>query len=341
MEKVVANLDEVNHEKAVDFFNVYEYEKHINIIEFTKKSYVGELANRTCRFCNKGKPEVTFNKKAHLAPQFLVNRFLLSAYECDTCNKLFGDLYENDFANYIGALRPFLFFTPSKNNKNPKYKETVTYGNEEKVKISIQATGKRHVKVIYEHPFDQAIVFDKENKKFSVNSNRKPYVPLHVYKMLLKIAVSLVSDQELADFEQTIRFLMDNSQNDKFKGYPLCHVYMHSLFGKPIFSSPLMYLYKKIDESVHCPSKIFILLSGNHVYQIFIPLNKQDNWMQGKKIKLYPYPLLFDKSIYEKGLTYSSYGILMDSNERKIGEPHQITFSYQEAFFNIANEAQG
>ncbi len=153
--------------------------------------------------------------------------------------------------------------------------------------------------------------------------------------MLLKISISIISPNEICDFDQTIKFLLDNSQNEKFKGFPLCHVYMHSIFGKPMFANPLIYLYKKKDNNVNCPSKTFVLISGNHVYQIFLPLNKKDNWMQGEKVRLYPYPLLFDKSFYKKGLSYSSYGILMDSNERKFGDPQHITFSYKEAFFDI------
>ncbi len=143
MEKMTVTLDEVNSEKAIDFFNIYEVELVINFDDLTKKIYVGEFANRVCRFCGKAKPAVSFKKEAHVVPQFLGNRFLLSAQECDICNKLFGDLYENDFANYIGALRPFSFFTPSKNNKNPKYKESLSVGNEKKLGFQFRQVIKR------------------------------------------------------------------------------------------------------------------------------------------------------------------------------------------------------
>lgn len=332
-ETVTINLDEENYEKAIDFYNVYELETSVVTGDYNKKTFLGDLENRKCRFCGKSKGETTFRRKAHVAPQLIGNRYLLSAFECDTCNKFFGDLYEDSFANFIGAFRPFAFFTPSKNKKYPKHKESVAVGDEEKTRLSIQATGSRHIQLVYEHPFDETIIFDKENKKLTINATRKPYVPLYVYKMLIKMAVALINESEMKSFENTIRLLIDNSQNEKLKGFPLCHVYMHSLYSPPMYPTPILHLYRKKDKTVNCPEKIFVLFSGNHVYQIFLPLNKEDDWLQGKKIKLYPYPLLFDKSMYEKGMTYNSYGILMDSNEKKIAEPQELTFSFQYAQF--------
>lgn len=331
---VTVTLDEVNYSKAIDFLNVYDFEKCIDVGEFTKKTYLGDTINPTCRFCGKTKSDTSFNKLAHTVPQFIGNRFLLSAFECDICNKLFGDLYENSFANYIGAFRPFSFVKPSKNNNKPKFKETVFHQNEEKIKLAIQVQGTKQVQIYHEHPFDDSVVFDRKNKTLTVNAVRKPYVPLYVYKMLLKIGLSIIEESEIHEFKQPLALLLDNSQNEKLKEYPLCHVYMHSLYGRMIFSTPIIYLYKKKQNDINSPSKTVILCTGNHIYQIFIPLCKKDQWMEGKNISIYPYPLLFDKSIYEEGMSYSSYGVLMDSNEKKIDESQQLTFSYREAHFH-------
>src|SRR5262245_16553961 len=52
---------------------------------------------RVCRFCDQGKPYVTFKKKAHAIPELVGNKTLLTLYECDQCNKRFSS-FEDDFA---------------------------------------------------------------------------------------------------------------------------------------------------------------------------------------------------------------------------------------------------
>jgi hypothetical protein len=336
MKEKLIILDEVNHKKALDFFNVYECENIIDIGEFARKAFWGKTSSRKCRFCRKSEDQTTFKKKAHIVPQLIGNRHLLSAFECDVCNKLFGDLYENSFANFIGAFRLFSNVVTSKNNPNPKYKEVGQDKNQtKKIKLQIEKYTDKELKIFYEEPFSDAIVFDKERKSFSINATRQPYVPLYVYKMLLKMALSFISEDEVENYIQPLAFLIDNSQNDKFKKFPLCRVYMHTLFGGQFFKTPLMYLYKKKDEDVNCPSKTFVLFTGNHVYQIFIPLVNSDLWMHGNKVRLFPYPLLFDKSKYQNGLSYKSFGIMLDSNEARINEPQKLIFSYQDANFDI------
>lgn len=340
MEEVSITLDEVNSKKAADFFRIYEYESHINTSNLNGDIYIGDKNNRVCRFCNKTKPEVTFKKKAHLIPQFLGNRYLLSGFECDTCNKTFGELYEDSFANYLGAYRPFAFLKTSKNKKYPKHKETGILEDEVKLKLSIQQTEPKNVEIVFEHPFNNSIEFNKENKKVTINATRKPYIPIYVYKMLLKIGLSMIKSEEVINFKNTIAFLKDNSQNDKLKDFGLCHVYMHSIYGPTMFGSPTIYLYRKKHELENelYPSKTFIIYTANHIYQIYIPFNEKDNQLIGKKITVLPYPLLFDESLYKNGLSYKSYGELMTGHEKVYNEEQKLVFSYDNVKFQNGEE---
>ena len=337
MNEINITLDQTNHEKAMDFFNVYEFELILDTSKLSTKLYYSSTEVRVCRFCKKSKPEVTFKKRAHLIPQFLGNRYLLSSFECDNCNKLFGDLYENDFVNFLGPIRSFPFYTSSKNNKTPIYKETVVVEDKKVTKISIQTSDEKSVQIFYEHPFNDSVILDKEKKEISIHTLRKPYIPLYAYKLLLKIAVSLISDDQIESLKHTIQFLLDNSKNDKLKDFPLCNVYMHSIYSKPMYPNPIAILLKKKESHVNSPTYTFVLCSGNHVYQIFIPFNLNDDWMVGKNVKLFPYPLLFDKSLYEKGVRYSSYSLPMDSNEKKVAEPQVLRFSFQDTTYQEPN----
>ena len=70
-----------------------------------KRVFLGDKRNRRCRFCGGVRPKVTFKKVAHAVPESLGNKSLFSFYECDDCNRLFGDGIENDLGNWSIPMR--------------------------------------------------------------------------------------------------------------------------------------------------------------------------------------------------------------------------------------------
>lgn len=71
----------------------------------TNAKYVGSVNEpRTCRFCLRAEPEVTFKRKAHVIPTALGNRSLLSRDECKTCNDK-GSQLEDDLCKYLALER--------------------------------------------------------------------------------------------------------------------------------------------------------------------------------------------------------------------------------------------
>lgn len=334
--ETTVNLDETNHEKAIDFFRVYEYESHITTHNLTSLTYFGNKENRLCRFCGKSKPEVKFKNYAHLISQLLGNRYLLSAFECDTCNKIFGDLYENSLANYLGAYRPFSMVKPSKNNKYPKHKEVISVDNEQKLKLSIQQNDIRNINIVFEDTLGESLIIEKEEKRVILNATKNPYTEIFVYKIFLKMAISMINENEISYFKNAIAFLLDNTQNAKFKDFGLCRIYIHSLYGPAMFLTPSIYLYRKKKEleSEPCPSKTFILYSANHIYQFFLPFNMQDQNLVGQKVTLYPYPVLLDRSYYDKGISYDSHSELLSGHEKVYNQAQKLVFTFDSAKFH-------
>ena len=68
----------------------------------------------TCRFCGKTAPEVSFKNTAHALSELIGNKSVFLKCECDSCNKMFGRIYENHLANYLGPYRT-LCYTDVKN----------------------------------------------------------------------------------------------------------------------------------------------------------------------------------------------------------------------------------
>src|SRR5688572_6739953 len=69
------------------------------------KIVLGSKDNCLCRFCGRGKPDVTFEFDAHAIPEALGNKSLYTNCECDSCNQKFGKGIENDFGNWSKPMR--------------------------------------------------------------------------------------------------------------------------------------------------------------------------------------------------------------------------------------------
>lgn len=340
MEKVTITLDEANSERALAFFNVYELESILDTSQLKRELMLGDNITRKCRFCGKMKPETTFRKKAHIIPQFLGNKVLLSAFECDVCNHEFGQLYEDSFANYIGAYRPFSGVSGAKSNRSPKHKEPKKIDGIDVTRLMIKAANQA-VQVYHEAPFDDSIEIDDDKKRLTIHAKRNPYTPIYVYKALLKIALSMIQEDEIENLSECIKFLMDNSQKALEKDNPLYHVHIHQVYGPRIFLKPTAYLYTRKNDPPNnmIPARTFILYSGNHIYQIFLPFNKEDEYLVGQQARMHSYPLLFDQSIYELGVTYSSYWEMLSGQERVYGENQKLMFSFEKIIYGNTKDS--
>src|SRR4051812_11798167 len=86
----------------------------------THKLYLGKEPKK-CRFCEVA--NVTFEKDAHAFPEFIGNKHLLSHYECDTCNKEFGENIEADMANFM-LVNHIIAGVQGKSRKVPNYQRS-------------------------------------------------------------------------------------------------------------------------------------------------------------------------------------------------------------------------
>lgn len=232
------------------------YDKLVSSVDY-KPTGKGEYK---CRFCsNTGKDK--FKTTAHLIPEFTGNKDLISFFECDLCNNKFAK-YETDLS-YFGGVRNVILPLKGENKKNQKHKDKKR-GFELK-----NSFGKLNIK---KHNSGNEVRV--ENNVLTIETERQSYVPRNVLKALTKIAMSLLSEDCISSFEQTITWLGNDKDEFTVEGHPAFILYGNTL--KQPIRSPVAVLFKKKVE-YNSPELCLIFMYGYHIYQYFVPFNKEDD----------------------------------------------------------------
>lgn len=317
----VVNLPEKYRKQHEEFYSIYE------ITDFQPNELQDRVLKpkheRTCRFCSKSYPEVSFKKKAHIIPELLGKSNFVSDFECDVCNGLFST-YETDLASFIGAPRSL----SAKKGKNgsPTYKSAD--GKMEIRHREDPETGDK--KELSSSNFEQDIQINYTDKKVTINADRPPYTPLRVFKSLAKIALTLLSEEEFAEYGDLNHLLKDTDEKqNKLSGNPLCRAMIYVNPG-PEFPSPLVLMHSKKHNSDPVPNHSMVIYFHNYIYQIFLPFCKSDHWMYDGKteITLHPAPPMVDTAFTDRYGYPEAHTVDLSSSERLKNQKHAITMSY-------------
>ncbi len=149
------------------------------------KEILGQMP-RVCRFCSRAAPDVTFRKEAHAVPELAGNGTLISLNECDECNSRFA-AFEDD----LGKLTLLERIGGQVLGKGGVPSAKTGQNNS---RIDLKASGF----VIAEHEGDPIAEIDKDKKTLTITISPQSYRPLGVYKALLKIALTLMDETDLA-----------------------------------------------------------------------------------------------------------------------------------------------
>lgn len=158
-------------------------------------STIGEKRKniRTCRFCGKNQSTgATFRKVAHAIPFGLGNKYLILTEECDSCNEYFGSTIEPNFIYQYDILRSFHGLKGRNGNIEIKAGNFSMKNVNGEVRIQSQSINTN------EH--------DEEFLTTSIERIRT-YTPEHDYKLLCKIALSVLPREELSNYEDTLKWI--------------------------------------------------------------------------------------------------------------------------------------
>jgi len=244
----------------LEFYNNYEG----TTLQFSpdKREERPPVKGRVCRFCKQSFPKVRFKKWAHIIPELLGNKNLVSFDECDECNSIFSK-YEVQLARFMGLDRT-LFQTNAKKGV-PKF-NTVENGFTANVTDDLGLTN------IVE-------LVDNSGEHFKINQDtgnteiryqKASYIPIKVYKAMLKIAINLLPKNELIHYHSVIKMIL----TDKFDNIlAQCAVVRKYSFDEHF--NVHAYLFKNRGNR-GLPSHIFQLVFENTSFQFFIPFSDLD-----------------------------------------------------------------
>ncbi len=259
-----------------DFLNKFE---NINSTESFEKKFTRNV-RKTCKFCSKTSNETTFENVPHVIPELFGKNNFTSNEECDNCNKLFGR-FETDLANYVSPYQTLI-------------------GQKTKKKIPIFQSRKNEnqhptiIKNINGNPnFNfrnnlSDFKYDYQNNQLNITLRKKKFVPINVFKGLVKIGLSLCPNKELESYRKTINWLSEKEDDIENIIYDIPLLLLRTRFSNKHYSKPSAILYKRkteVSKNIYRPNLCLVVYSGILVFQIFIPFCKETESLNPKEYK--------------------------------------------------------
>lgn len=231
-------------------------------------------------FCGKQPPEVTFSKVAHAIPELLGNKSIESAYECDTCNKNFGEGIENDLGNWSKPTRTLIRIrgksgvpTLKKGGDKPGWR--IEY---DQSRLNITS---------YED--DPICEVDEENKQVTFKLRRDSYTPVAVLKAFMKIGLTLLPENEIGNFSGLMAWVREADHSKSYLNTcPVIYAFQPGPMPNDLIAALIL---RRKDTVTGYPYAFLILGYGNEVFQVPLPSEMHDGQMNGQSISIYPFPV--------------------------------------------------
>lgn len=178
--------------------------------------------------------------------------------------------------------------------------------------------------------FEARIVFDEDEKKVTLKTDRPSYVPLMVYKALAKILLTLLDEESFASYGRLNEAIADvNEEKGLLKGNPFAMAFIYVNPGKP-FPIAQAFVAQKKDKKAVIPSHSMVLYFQNYIYQMFPACCSDDFWMYDGKaqIGLLNAPPLVDKSFVQRFGEPEAFRVMLGAAQRVKNEKSEIVLRY-------------
>lgn len=243
---------------TMNFWDRYE------LINSSHDYSISPKKKEICRFCLKNSTQTTFAQKTHLIPELLGKNDTLTYDECDQCNKRFSG-FESHLSNFV---RPYITFLGVKGKKKIPIFQSRTENGDEKTRAFLKHDGNH--KRIFQVESLNDLTIHPDNNVIDFIFRKPSYIPLKVYKSILKIGLSLLPNELLASNRESFDWLL-NRGSVHFIPY----VYMTGL-NKKSFLKPTADLFRaksmRIGDHIF-PECTLVLCFANQIIQLFLPFS--------------------------------------------------------------------
>lgn len=259
-----------------EFYEPYGYQGTLegNLRESRKL----KKATVTCRYCKKNRAETTFSQDTHLISKLLGKNTYYTHDECDTCNQQFR-LAENDLAAYLGTSRVFNHMIAGTSapgfesaNGNIKIKK-----KNDLIWLEKKGDGNDDLKI------------DLKDGKAAIKMETQLFRPENVYKALLKMAMGMLPEADLPDYDVGFEFLLH------MENYPELAYFKRALLTETdiVIARPFAQLFKKLETVTdeRFPQHLFCLSVANLVFQLALPGHRDfhETALHGYRMAIAPY----------------------------------------------------
>jgi hypothetical protein len=248
------------------------YDEHFECIATAmltpgQKQVLGDPKNKKCRFCGKAEPEVSFRKEAHAIPESLGNKSLATNYECDDCNQAFGAGIEDSFGKWSKPMR-MMARIRGKNGV-----PTIKKGSQGGWRIDYKNDTFAISQIEGEDP---VLEVDEGQKTITFKLPREPYIPVAVLKAFVKMALTIMPEEELPNFKTALSWICEKDHTKGFLpsgAYPVLGTFVP---GPMPNDKIALFLYRRRGEVSAAPYAFFVLGYGNEAFQVLIPSPERD-----------------------------------------------------------------
>lgn len=294
----------------------------VNALIPKNRVVLGNTTEIECRFCGKNQKSTSFQKRAHIIPEFMGNKYAFSSFECDSCNEYFGKL-EDSLSNFAGILNSFSAIKGKKGYS--KFR-----GNREGLEVFATADSSlvaRSVKSEKEETF----IYDEEKKRIFIDVNQPGYIPLDVYKALVKIGICLLDEKQLLKYKRAIDWLQEPNKIDH--EFDFLFTVFRKIGGDKRFLEPIALLYEKHNslQLNNFPHHVLIIFYGIIQYQIFLPYHGDDLNLSKAKEVIFPLEehLIIDEfeNGAHTGITIDQ--VILSGIEKIVGERNKFSVGFK------------
>jgi hypothetical protein len=268
---------EGNHIQCDAFFKEYEVlDIYIAPKDPKNRTKLKKRSERICRFCGKNQPDTTFASKPHIISRLFGNNSGISDFECDKCNNHFSK-FETSTADFIGVNRSIFSLgkeaipTFKAPDGSLEARASEIYGYEA-VEISAKMPG--------------VITSLTGTGKIEMQVKGNSYIPLSVYKSLLKIALTIMPERDFIAYKLAVAFLMKDLNSERFS-FHATQIFRSQIGGE--VASPYCILFRKKEAgSELLPTHIFQLYYQDSCLQFHLPYRDGDKRLEDMKNMVVP-----------------------------------------------------